>query len=156
MTVQPKQLIEENLWWVIPGRLAGVRKPTDEELVGLKNAGVGAISSVFHDSSNLNLYQQTGIPSIWLPIEIDSVPSQAQLQDFQNFVDHQNQLGHAVAVHCSTGRHRTGTILAAYLIRTGSSYEHAIKTILTANPNIELPESQSNFLQTLAKGEELA
>ncbi len=149
MTAQPKQLIEENLWWAIPGKLAGVRMPTAEELVELKNAGVGAIVSVFHDSSNLDLYQQTNIPSIWLPIEIDSVPSQSQLQDFQDFVADQNQLGHAVAVHCSTGKHRTGTILAAYLIRSGWSYADAIKTILNASSQVELPAAQTSFLQVL-------
>jgi len=153
MTAQPKQLIEENLWWVIPGRLAGVRKPTDEELVELKNAGVGAIVSVFHDSDNLNLYQQAEIPSLWLPIAIDSVPNQTQLQKFQAFVEQQNRLDHAVAIHCSTGRHRTGTMIAAYLITAGQSYREAMETILKANPSIELPESQSLFLQALAQNQ---
>ncbi len=37
------QPIQENLWWVIPGKLAGVRKPTAEELSQLQAAGVGAI-----------------------------------------------------------------------------------------------------------------
>ncbi|UIE37428.1 protein-tyrosine phosphatase family protein [Leptodesmis sichuanensis] len=151
-TIQP---IVENLWWVIPGQLAGVRMPTAEELSELQQAGVGAIVSVFHDDSNLGLYEQAGLPFIWLPIAVDFYPTEAQLQEFLDFVDQQNELGHGVAVHCSTGRHRTGTILAAYLIRTGSSCECAMQTILAANPNINLPESQSNFLQSLAKGEDL-
>ncbi|WP_442936366.1 phosphatase domain-containing putative toxin [Nostoc sp.] len=31
-------------------------------------------------------------------------------------------MGNAVAVHCTSGRRRIGTILASYLIYTGSSY----------------------------------
>lgn len=143
------QPIQENLWWVIPGKLAGFRKPTAEELSELQSAGVGAIVSVFHNSSNLDLYQQTSIPSIWLPIDIDSVPSQSQLREFQNFVDHQNQLGCAVAVHCSTGKHRTGTVLAAYLINNGWSYADAMKIILDASSQVELPAAQTSFLQAL-------
>jgi hypothetical protein len=76
MIEQPIQPIDKNLWWVIPGKLAGVRKPNSEETSELQAAGVGAIVSVFHDSGNLNLYQQAKIPALWLPIAIDSVPSQ--------------------------------------------------------------------------------
>ena len=145
-TIQP---IVETLWWVIPNKLAGVRKPAAEELLELQTAGVGAIVSVFHEASNLDLYQQAGIPFIWLPIAIDSVPNESQLQEFLDFVRYQNELGHAVAVHCSTGKHRTGTMLAAYLIKNGSSYSKAMSTLLSANSTIELPINQSTFLQGL-------
>ena len=145
METQP---IAENLWWVIPGKLAGVRKPIADELTELQAAGIGAIVSVFHEPENLALYQQAQIPHLWLPIAIDAVPSRSQIQAFQDFVATQNQLDHAVAVHCSTGRHRTGTLLATYLINTGSTYEAAMKTILAANASIELPTSQATFLQT--------
>ena len=147
-TIQP---IEKNVWWVIPAKLAGVRKPLADELINLQTVGIGAIVSVFHDSSNLDLYQQVGIPHLWIPIEVDAVPTQEQIQKFQDFVDHQNCLDHAVAVHCSTGKHRTGTILASYLIGTGSSYEEAMRTILEVNPGIELPKTQAGFLQKLAQ-----
>lgn len=149
MKEQAAQPIVENLWWIIPNKLAGVRQPLAEELSTLQTAGVGAIVSVFHEPSNLGLYQQANIPFIWLPIAVDSVPTQAQLQEFINFVDQQNQSGHAVAVHCSTGKHRTGTMLAAYLIRAGSSYPEAMNALLSANSAIELPDSQSAFLQKL-------
>ncbi len=43
MEQQLNQPIKENLWWVIPGKLAGVRKPIAEELTDLQTAGIGAI-----------------------------------------------------------------------------------------------------------------
>lgn len=46
---QPVQPISENLWWVIPGKLAGVRKPMAEELNQLQASGIGAIVSVMDD-----------------------------------------------------------------------------------------------------------
>lgn len=149
MEKQSVHPIEENLWWVIPDKLAGVRQPTAEELPALRAGGVSAIVSVFHDASNLDLYQQAGIPFIWLPIAVDSVPSEPQLQEFLHFVHYQNELGHAVAVHCSTGKHRTGTMLAAYFIQNGSSYSEAMNILLSANSDIELPSSQSTFLREL-------
>ena len=36
MEQEPIQPIRENLWWVIPGKLAGVRKPMLEELTELQ------------------------------------------------------------------------------------------------------------------------
>jgi protein-tyrosine phosphatase len=146
------ELIKENLWWVIPGKLAGVRKPMPEELTELQTSGIGAIVSVMDDRANLDVYQQVRIPYLWLPTKGGTAPSQEQIQELQTFVDQQNHLGHAVAVHCTSGRRRTGTILASYLIGAGSSYEDAIQTILVANPNVELREAQTTFLQALARG----
>ena len=149
------QPIQENLWWVIPGKLAGVRKPTIEEIVELKAAGVGAIVSVMDDPSNLDLYEQTNLPYRWLPTKGGTAPSPEQLQELQAFVEQQNQFGNAVAVHCTSGNRRTGTLLAAYLINTGSSYDSAMQIIQTANPNAELRQAQTTFLQNLA-GESLS
>ena len=144
-----EQPISENLWWVIPGKLAGVRKPTSDEIIELKEAGIGAIVSVMDDPSNLDLYEQAGLPYRWLPTKGGTAPTQAQIQELQSFVDQQNQLGNAVGVHCTSGNRRTGTMLAAYLMKSGSSFDQAMQIIQTANPKAELRDAQTSFLQTL-------
>ena len=144
-----EQPISENLWWVIPGKLAGVRKPTTAEIIELKDTGIGAIVSVMDDPSNLDLYEQAGLPYRWLPTKGGTAPTQAQIQELQSFVDQQNQLGNAVAVHCTSGNRRTGTMLAAYLMKSGSSFDQAMQIIQTANPKAELRDAQTSFLQTL-------
>ena len=146
-TVQP---IAENLWWVIPHKLAGVRKPEPQEIAELQTAGIGAIVSVMDDPSNLDLYQEIGLPHLWSPTKGGTAPSPEQIQELQAFVQTQNDLGKAVAVHCTSGRRRTGTILAAYLIQTGLSYTEAMQTVLDANPDVELREAQIIFLKELA------
>ncbi|HEY9627206.1 MAG TPA: dual specificity protein phosphatase family protein [Coleofasciculaceae cyanobacterium] len=150
MEQQAIQPILETLWWVIPKKLAGVRKPTAAELTDLEAAGVGAIVSVLDDSSNLDLYQQAEIPYLWLPTSGGKAPNREQIQELQNFVDSQNRLGHAVAVHCTNGKRRTGTMLAAYLISSGFSYQDAMHMVHSANPDLDLRESQISFLQDLA------
>ncbi len=149
---QPLQPIKENLWWVVPGKLAGVRKPVAEDIAELQKAGIGAVVSVMDDPSNLDLYQRLEIPYLWLPTKGGTAPSPEQIQELENFISTQNQLGHAVAVHCTSGRRRTGTMLAAYLITAGLSYEQAMQTIQDASPNAELRSAQTTFLRELARG----
>jgi atypical dual specificity phosphatase len=148
---QQIQPIKESLWWVIPSKFAGVRKPTAEELTELKAAGIGAIVSVMDDPSNLDLYERSNIPYLWLPVKGGTPPSREQIQELQTFVENQNLLGHAVAVHCTSGRRRTGTILASYLISIGFSYREAMQTIQNANPDVDLREAQTTFLKELAE-----
>ncbi len=150
MQQQSTQPIVENLWWVIPDRLAGVRQPLPAELTELQSPGIGAIVSVLDTDTNLAIYKKQEIPHLWLPVVGGMAPDREQVRAFQVFVNEQNQLGHAVAVHCTGGRHRTGTMLAAYLIATGSSYEAAIETIIHANPEAELETVQKIFLRSLA------
>jgi atypical dual specificity phosphatase len=45
------------------------------------------------------------------------------------FIDRQRSLGSAVAVHCLAGQGRTGTVLAAYLIRQGSTPDAALAEV---------------------------
>ncbi|MGQ9866905.1 MAG: phosphatase domain-containing putative toxin [Pseudanabaenaceae cyanobacterium] len=143
----PTEPIDQNLWWVVPGRLAGVRKPTAEELPILQNAGIGAIVSLTDDPGNLDLYAAAGIPHLWLPVKGGTAPTREQLATFGEFMAAH---GGGIAVHCASGRRRTGTFLAAWLVCKGSSAEAAIAAIQTANPAVELREAQIAFLQELA------
>ena len=137
----------------MPDRLAGLRKPTEPELAVLsKEHGIHALVSLLSDSSNLDLYQTNGIPHIWVPIQGGTAPSLDQLTQIKTFVNSQHALGHGVAIHCSSGRRRTGTVLAALLIQQGDSYPKAFNTILSANPAVELRDPQINFLQSLSNG----
>ena len=150
MEQQSIEPIVKNLWWVIPGKLAGVRKPTADEWRNLQAAGIGAIVSVLDDPSNLDVYEQLDIPFRWLPIQGGTPPSRDQIQELAHFVDEQDRQSRSVAVHCINGLRRTGTMLAAYLIHVGSTYEAAMRTIELANPQVELRSAQTDFLRFLA------
>jgi hypothetical protein len=72
------QPIAENLWWVIPARLAGVCKPMAEELTELQTAGISAIVSVMDDLSNLDLFIMRVVSQKWLSVvsspQVDNTP----------------------------------------------------------------------------------
>jgi protein-tyrosine phosphatase len=146
-----EQTLQESIWWIIPGQLAGMRKPAVDELDILKAERIGAIVSVMDDPSNLDLYEAAQIPHRWLPTTGGQAPTREQIDEFYQFVEAQNQTGIAVAVHCSSGRRRTATFLGAYLIRQGSSYEEAIAAISQANPAVEMRTAQLDFLKAIAE-----
>lgn len=72
-------------------------------------------------------------------------PTREQIAQLRDFVAEQNARGAGVAVHCTSGRRRTGTFLAAYLIAAGHSSEQALQIVQTANPDVELREAQIEF-----------
>ena len=143
-------LLTDSTWWIIPGQLAGMRKPEADELDILKAQGIGAIVSVMDDPSNLDLYEAAGIPHRWLPVKGGTAPTHEQAETFRAFAEEQIAAGHAVAVHCSSGRRRTGTLLGAYLVLTGTQYEAAVDAIAQANPAVEMRAAQLDFLKNLA------
>ncbi len=56
-------------------------------------------------------------------------PTPDQLHAAIAFIDHQTAQSQPVAVHCLMGQGRTGTVLAAYLIRNGLSAADALAEI---------------------------
>ncbi|MEM8545942.1 MAG: dual specificity protein phosphatase family protein [Cyanobacteria bacterium P01_H01_bin.119] len=143
--------LQESIWWMIPGQLAGLRKPAASERDVLRAAGIGAIVSVMDDPSNLDWYKSTGIPHRWLPTTGGTAPTREQVQKFVDFAQTQIAKGHAVAVHCSSGRRRTATFLGAYLILQGASYKEVVEAIAQANPTVEMRAAQLDFLKALAE-----
>jgi len=141
-----EQLLRADLWWVVPGKLAGMRKPMVDELEELQNLGIKAIVSLMDDPSNLEAYQQAQIPHLWLPIQGGTAPNWEQVKKLQSFIEAQTG---AVAIHCTSGRRRTGTMLAAYLMFSGWTFEQALTAVQVANPEVDLREAQITFLQKL-------
>jgi hypothetical protein len=64
-----------------------------------------------------------------LPVDDLTPPDPAQLDAALDFIDERRARGERVAVHCLVGQGRTGTVLAAYLIRGGLPAEVALREI---------------------------
>jgi protein tyrosine phosphatase (PTP) superfamily phosphohydrolase (DUF442 family) len=137
------------LWWVIPEKLAGMPRPPLEDLPQLYNAGLRGLVSVMDEPSGISEYQQAGIAALWIPIVGGKAPTVEQVQQFITFADPIIAQNHPVAVHCTSGNRRTGTLLAAYLVAKGENPEQVMQQILQIRPTAELREAQIQFLHEL-------
>ena len=151
--------ISENLWVYIPNAFAGVRKPNSEtEVIELTNLlQVKGIISLLDDEENLSMYKTVGVNYLHLPVKGGTAPTLEQLAAALEF---QHSSGGLVAVHCTNGRRRTGTLLGALcikLLQNGSLdalcpegvFEDMKTRLLTANPDCDLRDSQWEWLKSL-------
>jgi atypical dual specificity phosphatase len=120
-----------------------------DDLPLLVQAGIGGVVSLLNIPSDATVYSSAGFGYHIMPIPDGAAPSIEQFVAFLRFVREQRVLGRVVAVHCAAGLGRTGTVLAGYLIATGSTPEAAISRIRAVRRGAIETSQQIQFLSTL-------
>jgi atypical dual specificity phosphatase len=149
-------------YWLIPEVLAGSPRPgarerslhdletIEQDLAWLRDQGIGALLSLTEDPLPFGAVADAMEASLHLPIVDMTAPSPPQFSQALAFIDAQVAAGRAVAVHCLAGQGRTGSILAAYLIRAGRSPEEAIAELRTVCPHAVENPAQEEALTAFA------
>ncbi|SRR5579875_747336 len=115
----------------------------EDDLAWLRTQGIGAILSLTEKPLPAEAVAKSQLAVLHLPVDDMTAPIPEQLDRALAFIDMQRGQGRAVAVHCKVGQGRTGTVLAAYLIRGGASVESALHTLRTLSPGaISAPEQE--------------
>jgi atypical dual specificity phosphatase len=137
----------ERFYWLADGRLAGCSRPggrngasLEADLMALRQEGIQSVLSLTESPLSDEMCARQNMVVLHLPIPDMHAPTSAELLQALYFIDSQHIEGRAVAVHCLMGQGRTGTVLAAYIIRDGASAEEAIARLRSICPGaIESP-----------------
>jgi atypical dual specificity phosphatase len=122
-------------YWVIEDVIAGCSRPgaggghLDRDLETLRGHGIGALLSLTESPLPPGALERHGLLGLHLPVDDFHAPTTNQMLDALDFLDKARSTSTPIAVHCLAGQGRTGTVLAAYLIRGGLSAEQAIAEI---------------------------
>jgi len=159
-----------DLWWVLPGELAGTSMPFihpdrhdtpgaalgdfADELPLLWKEGIRAVVSMLNNPAAAATYAGVGMAFHLMPVPDGGAPTMEQFRGFIDFVDRQRSLHHPVAVHCEAGIGRTGTALAGYLIaKTGMTVEQAITYVRSKRRGAVETGRQVVFLREVSEAE---
>lgn len=152
----------DGFYWVVPGRLAGMGRPgrqgrgegtrqsIEHDLAWLKDQGIGAILSLTETPLIEDLLGEYEFASLHLPVVDMTAPLSSQLVSALAFIDEQTAAGNSVAVHCLMGQGRTGTVLAAFLIRSGLTPSAALAEIRAVCPHAVENDRQERALDEFA------
>lgn len=143
-------------YWVIDDVLAGCSRPgagggnVDRDLATLRGHGIGALLTLTESPLPHDTLERHGITGLHLPVDDFHAPTTHQMLEAMAFLDDARATSTPVAVHCLAGQGRTGTVLAAYLIRGGLSADDAIAEIRTLCPGAIEVTPQVSALETWA------
>lgn len=153
-------------YWIIDRALAGCSRPggrerrepqlsraeaLDADLAELRERGIGAVLTLTEDGLPAEALARHGLEALHVPVRDMTAPEPEELARALGFIDVQRALGRAVAVHCLMGQGRTGTILAAYLVRNGAPPDEAIARVRAACPGAVEVEEQVRAVRAFAR-----
>jgi len=138
----------ERFFWMVEGALAGCSRPggngrgpasttatheaLEADLAWLRERGIGAVLSLTEEPLEAGAVERAGMGYLHVPVRDMEAPEPEEIERALAFIDRQRLAGRAVAVHCRMGQGRTGTILAAYLIRSGRTAQEALAELRAA------------------------
>jgi protein-tyrosine phosphatase len=123
----------------------------DDDLAWLRGRGISALLTLTEVALPQAALARHGLVSLHVPVADLTAPTPAQLETALGFIDLQRGHGRVVAVHCRVGQGRTGCVLGAYLIRSGTTAGDAIRHLRAICPGaLGVPE-QEHALQAFAE-----
>ena len=136
-----------NFSWLIDGKVAGMAHPPAHAADWLAERGVTAVVSLtMRQPDSLG-----DLDTFHAPIPDMTPPGLDLLMQTVGFMQEHLTQGGAIAVHCTAGIGRTGTVLAAYLVANGLTAEEAIRAVRTRRPGSIETRGQEQVIHRFAE-----
>ena len=137
--------------WLVPGRLAGTPWPgvvhdMDADLKALRRCGVTMLITLTEKDFPQDALARNGLKNFHLPVYDHESPTVAQIQMLLARMSAALRRGEVLAVHCLAGLGRTGTVLAAWLVREGLTAEEALRRVRLIDAQYVQSQAQEALL----------
>jgi atypical dual specificity phosphatase len=143
--------------WVIPGLLAGcpqpgISNPIEYDLQLLARVGVTVLVTLTEEDLEQAPLREAGLRNLHLPVYDRGVPSMRQIYMLLHRMMRLLEQGDVLAIHCLAGLGRTGTVLAAWMIKEGGlTASEAIRRLRLLQPGFIQSAEQEAFLFNFEK-----
>ena len=139
--------------WITSHLATGHAPMSYQDLDEIRAQGITAIINLCGEFCDLHEIEETsGFDVFYLPIVDECAPDKAAMEKGLDWLDEAIYLDKKVLVHCRMGHGRTGTFIAAYLLRRGFDFKAAQKTMKGRNAN-PATYAQRRFLKQYGKEE---
>jgi atypical dual specificity phosphatase len=137
--------------WVDPPHLAALARPDADDLAWLRENGVQVLITLTEHPLPRQWVNDAGLMAVHIPVEDFTAPSEKQLRLAIDTIDRAKRSGMGVAVHCTAGKGRTGTVLAGYFVNQGLTAAEAIEKVRGLRPRSVETDAQERAVEELER-----
>ena len=138
--------------WIKRPLLAALARPSAAaDCTWLREHGIQVLLSLTEDPPRRDWVNDAGLMVFHVPIIDMEAPSPEQLERCVSAIERAHQQQFGVAVHCTAGLGRTGTVLAAWFVSQGLSPQNAVARVRRLRPGSIETDEQERAIEEFAR-----
>ena len=144
-------MFDYKLRWITKEIAVGAAPSSNAALNTIKRSGVEVILNLCVECGNLHEVERAaGFIVYWLPVSDAHTPELDELDAALEWLNGHVESGKRALVHCRFGVGRSGSIIAAYLLKRGFSLEHVLEK-MKQTPATPTSRNQRKLILEYAK-----